>query len=361
MVLDEGREEANSAAVIRTPVSVGIRGRFFADQDNPENDKEIAVKPAQEEVKKEVEGKFEDLNVKQEETKVDNMKIYLKNVVDAEATKALKEKVNEKIVVGRKIDLNFRTPKGMVSTPSLVRSNSKSKGVTSARKLRKDLTQSEYTDKNETNWKEISSWFKKINKYNHENKATEDNLQEETKIQIKETNDNTPRQEGTLVAKEFLRTEVDESEDTFIMKMLIENKANETCLLEFPYSPSKDSPAIVAKEMVIALSLDEVDIPRIQDAIQKEIYRHTLPNTSNQSVGEESRELGEENVMKESMREHIDAIIKFSSTLSNKEEVNMEEVEGMEELDKAFMLEIFKLSKRYQKKQQEFLNRGIIN
>jgi len=306
--------------------------------------------------------------MKQEETKMDNTKDDLKRVIKEEETKALKEKANEKELIGKRQedDPTHRTPKKkrLVNTPTLFRPNLESRGVIHARnntvrKLKKtDLTQGKYTDRNKANWAEIKSWFKKINKYNNENKAIEDTTQEETKIHIKGTNDNTPKCGGTPVPKGFLRTEVDESEDTFIVKMVIENKPNETCHLEFPYNPSKDSPALVANEMVIALSLDEVDIPRIQEAIQREVSKRNQPGTTNESAREENEDLKMDSngyLMRHDMKEHIDAIVNFISTLSDQEEINIEDAEGMKELDKAFMLEIFKLSKRYRKKQQEFL------
>lgn len=343
------------------------------------------MKPALEEVKKEVPSNFEDFNaplVKQKEAEVDNnLKEEDKTVTSKIEEEKTKEKsVHEKIklngaeveieLVKKQEGLNGSSPKKrMVITPTTSRPNLKTRDIGSARKLRKtDLMNGKFTPRNEVDWNEIHSWFKKINQYNSENKTVDNEegklptSQEERKETVeRRTSVAESRKESTPVAKEFVRTEVDESEDTFIVKMVIENKSNETCHLEFPYNPSKDSPAIVAKEMVVALSLDEVDIPRIQDAIQKEIAGQQAVNATSETTAEVSDNSNTHGNEEGEMKEHIEAVVKYVDESLKGEEAEMEAAEGMEELNKAFMLEIFKLAKRYRKKQQEFLSKGIIN
>lgn len=157
----------------------------------------------------------------------------------------------------------------------------------------------------------------------------------------------------TICDKEF-RRRTDKDSETIILCMLINGNEGEMLRIQFPYDLSKDSPQIVAKEMVNALSLNEEDLERLQYAIEEELKnRETdvveLPNNKTPSHfnKSDSKYDGTFSPSDRDLHEKVAQILALVGDSGAEDEVELDACSTVRELDSAFILAMSKLALRY--------------
>ncbi|MDR3547535.1 MAG: protein kinase [Candidatus Pacebacteria bacterium] len=101
-------------------------------------------------------------------------------------------------------------------------------------------------------------------------RATGEKCQCDVKEPIEDEN---PRMNRSMIVlkKEFFRPRSDSKGEIVNLKMLVDAKDNEVLQLKFDYNLESDTPESVAQEMVKALALDTTDTPKIVQAIKEEL------------------------------------------------------------------------------------------
>eukprot|EP00826_Nyctotherus_ovalis_P060629 TRINITY_DN8529_c0_g3_i2.p1 TRINITY_DN8529_c0_g3~~TRINITY_DN8529_c0_g3_i2.p1 ORF type:complete len:285 (+),score=106.87 TRINITY_DN8529_c0_g3_i2:956-1810(+) len=166
----------------------------------------------------------------------------------------------------------------------------------------------------------------------------------------------------TICDKEF-RRRTDKDSEMIILCMLINGNEGEMLRIQFPYDLSKDSPQIVAREMVNALSLNEEDLERLQYAIEEELKnRETevieLLNSKIPSHFNKSDDKYDENFSPsdKELHEKVEQILTLVESSAVENEVELDACRTVKELDNTFILEISKLAQRYKTRIEEINN-----